>query len=248
MEAPQPSHSPSTGPLVEIGRKPRTSDCASCVILAGLREVGLPASTVGQLCQRLWLTRARRRQILFLEGNRATHVFALRKGRVKLTKTDASGGEHIVAVLESGALFGVNAMFGRDHGTSAEALGEVELCVGSKQEVEALLAEAPLFGVSLARYLQDPLDEARARQACLGTVGARARLAAWLLHEANKRGERRDEIPHDLTLADYGAVVGTSPETVCRVLRDLRERGVVEVLGSVIRILDPGRLRRFAKT
>jgi len=79
-------------------------------------------------------------------------------------------------------------------------------------------------------------------------VGARARLAAWLLHEANKRGERRDEIPHDLTLADYGAVVGTSPETVCRVLRDLRERGVVEVLGSVIRILDPGRLRRFAKT
>lgn len=234
--------------LVEIGRKPQTSDCANCMILRGLQEVGLPASTVGQLCERLWLTRARRRQILFLEGNRATHIFALRKGRVKLTKTDAAGGEHIVAVLESGALFGVNAMFGQDYGTSAEALGDAELCVGSKQEIEALLAEAPLFGVSLARYLQDQLDEARARQACLGTVGARARLAAWLLHEANKNGKLRDRIPHDLTLADYGAVVGTSPETVCRVLRDLRDRGVVEVLGSWIRIIDRGRLVRLART
>lgn len=234
--------------LIELGRKPRSADCANCVILRGLKEAGLPAGAVTKLCERLWLTHARRRQILFLEGNRATHVFALRSGRVKLTKTDAAGAEHIVAVLESGALFGVNAMFGRNHTTSAEALGDVDLCVGSKHEVEALLSEAPLFGVSLARYLQDQLDESRSRQACLGTVGARARLAAWLLHESSKDGQERDTIPHDLTLSDYGAVVGTSPETVCRVLREMRSRKVVEVGESQIRILDRGRLGRLART
>jgi CRP-like cAMP-binding protein len=230
------------------GRKPRSSDCAHCTVLKGLREAGLPDGTISALCDHLRLTRAKRRLLLFLEGNRASHLFVLRRGRVKLTKHDASGGEHIVEILQRGDLFGVEAVFGRDCGTSAEALEDVEVCVGGRTEIEALLAAAPSFGISLARYLVERLDGARARQACLGTVGARARLAAWLLHEVGRRGGDSGSIAHDLTLAEYGAVLGTSPETVCRTLGEFKRRGLVKVEGAQLRVLDQAKLRRLART
>ena len=230
------------------GRKPRTADCARCEILIGLRKSGLPASRTAALCERFWLTRARRRQLLFLERNRATHVFALRRGRVKLTKHDSAGNEHIVTVLETGALFGLDAMFDGEHGTSAEVLSEhAEICVGARPQIEALIAAAPGFGAALTRYVLRQLDDARSRQACLGTVGAKARFAAWLLHEAGRGGDGADTVPHDLTLAEYGAMLGTSAETVCRVLGDLRSRGLVAVEDARFRILEPSRLRLIAR-
>jgi CRP/FNR family transcriptional regulator len=234
--------------LAGTGRKPRSSDCARCLVLRGLREAGLPSATIGSLCEQLWLTRAKKRQLLFLEGNRATHLFVLRSGRVKLSRHDSAGTEHIVEILESGDVFGAEAVFDLPYGVSAEAMNDVEVCVGTRREVEALLEVAPSFGMSLARYLLRRLNDVRARQACLGTVGARARLAAWLLHETKRRGPDAQTTPHDLTLAEYGAILGTSPETVCRALKDLRQRGIVELRDGALRILDEGRLRRLART
>lgn len=234
--------------LATTARKPQSSDCARCLVLRGLQEAGLPASTIGSLCQQLWLTRAKRRQLLYLEGNRATHLFILRSGRVKLSRHDSAGSEHIVEVLESGDVFGTEAVFGLDYGVSAEAMTDAEVCVGTKEEIAALAQAAPTFGMSLARYLLVRLNDARARQACLGTVGARARLAAWLLNEVRRRGPASDSTPQDLTLAEYGAILGTSPETVCRALKDLRQRGVLETREGSIRILDEARLSRLART
>lgn len=247
MSRTPPGNETLAASLAATGRKPRSEDCRRCLVLRGLQEAGLPAATIGSLCERLWLTRARRRQLLFLEGNRATHLFVLRSGRVKLSRHDTGGTEHIVDVLTSGDLFGAEALFGEEYGTSAEAMTEVEVCVGTRAEVEALLDVAPSFGMSLARYLSSQLDLARARQACLGTVGARARLAAWLLNEVRRRGPQADSTPHDLTLAELGAILGTSPETVCRTLGDLRQRAIVAVEAGEIRIVDPARLARLAR-
>lgn len=247
MSRPPPEPSGASAGLVAGGRKPRSADCSRCLVLRGLREAGLPAAAISSLCEQLWLTRARRRQLLFLEGNRATHLFVLRRGRVKLSRHDSAGAEHIVDVLQAGDLFGAEAMFGADHGTSAEALNDVEVCVGSKQEIDALLERAPGFAISLSRYLLEQLNQARTRQACLGAVGVRARLAAWLLHEVARRGDETGSVPHDLTLAEYGAILGTSAETVCRALKELRGRELVEVDGGQLRVLDAGRLARMAR-
>ena len=248
MSRTPPHTSDLTSGLTAAACKPRSSDCSRCLVLRGLQRAGLPASAVGALCERLWLVRARRRQLLFLEGNRATHLFVLRGGRVKLSRHDQSGAEHIVEILESGAVFGSEAIFGMDYGASAEALQDAEVCVGTRQEIDALLDQAPSFALSLARYLQEQVNDARARQACLGAVGARGRLAAWLLHEVKRRDPSGDSTPYDLTLAEYGAILGTAPETVCRALKDLRTRGIVEVSDGVLRLLDEARLSRIARS
>lgn len=246
--SPSPFLPPATPGPPECRGKARTADCSRCAILVGLREAGVESSGLVRMCGSLWLSRARRRQILFMEGNRATHLYALRSGRVKLVKSDAVGREHIVGILGSGSLFGLGAVFGGEYSATAEVLTDAELCVCTRDEVSAFVAEAPKFGLSLARYVSARLDEARMRQACLGAVGSRARLAAYLLYEARPSGDGEGaKIPHDLTHAEYGGILGIAAETVCRGLAGFRSRGWIEVGDDNIRIHDRGALERVAR-
>lgn len=246
---PPPNFLPRDDPGPPAPRcKARTADCARCAVLRGLQEADVPPSDLVRMCGSLWLCRARRRQILFYEGNRATHLYALRSGRVKLVTHDVAGREHIVGVLGSGSLFGLGAVFGGEYSASAEVLTDAELCVCTREEVSAFLAEAPGFGLSLARYVHSRLDEARMRQACLGAVGSRARLASFLVYQARSSLDGpNDEVPHDLTLSEYGGILGVAPETVCRGLSGFRTRGWIEMSDGVIRIRDRGALERVAR-
>jgi DNA-binding IclR family transcriptional regulator len=54
-------------------------------------------------------------------------------------------------------------------------------------------------------------------------------------------------VANDLTLADLGGILGMSPETACRVLSNLKSRGIVETLPGGIRVRDVRRLRRVAR-
>ncbi len=77
--------------IARRGRKVRTSDCRKCFLLQSFRNAGLPATTIDALCEQMWLNRVHRRQILYVDGNRATHLYAIRSGKVKLVRPVASG-------------------------------------------------------------------------------------------------------------------------------------------------------------
>lgn len=229
------------------GRKARTSNCRNCVLLKGLRAAALPASTIHSICDRMWLNRVRRRQILYMEGNKPAHLYFIRAGRVKLVKLHASGREHVAAVLESGDLFGLEAVFDSAYATGAEALTDAELCLASGDELKRLMAEVPGFAVDLTRYLHRQLCRTREQQAWLGVPGASARLAGYILH-VSSRDDSTDDVtaPDDLTLRDLGGILGLSPETVCRARSELKVRGIIEMRDSTIRIRDIDSLQRVA--
>jgi len=229
-------------------RKARTSDCEHCVLLSSLRAEGVPAATCQAICDRMWLNRARRRQILYSEGNGATHLYAIRSGRVKLVRIDASGRARIATTLGSGDLFGFEAIFDYAYGTCAEALTDCELCLASADQLRKLMAEVPRVAVDLARYLHRQLSSARDRQAAIAATGASAKLAGYLLHSlsASNGADGDLSVARNLTLSDLGGILGMSPETVCRVLARLRTLGIVETLRTEIRVRDVESLRSMA--
>lgn len=229
--------------------KSRTADCRRCVIWNSLHAADLPDRTIRAICDRMWLNRARRHQVLFAEGNRATYLYAVRSGRVKLTRVEEEGREHVTAILESGDLFGFEAVFGAAYGAGAEAMADAELCLASGVELRELMREVPEVAVDLARYLHHQLERSRRRLTYLTAVGARAKLAGYLLHEilANGAAESEDPaLPRDLTLRELGGILGLSPETVCRALKSLEASAAIEAGGSVLRIRDLSALRRLA--
>jgi len=221
--------------------------------MGSLVEAGLPASTIEAVCQRMWLNRVRRNQILFAEGNRATYLYAVRSGRVKLVKVDAGGREHLTAVLEAGDLFGFEAVFDDAYTAGAEALIDGEVCVAAGGELKELMARVPRVAIDFARYLHHQLSRARQRQAYVTASGAQAKLAGYLLHELAASdpygGDPRDGetvLRQDLTLKDLGGILGLSPETVCRTLGTFTARGISRKHPGGILIQDLQALERLA--
>ena len=227
-------------------RKVRTADCRNCLILKSLRDAGLSPATIQAICDRMWLNRVRRRQILCTEGNRAAHLFAIRAGKVKLVKVDPTGREHVVSVLKSGDLFGLEAVFAGAYATGAEAMSDCEVCTADGDDLAKLMADVPRVAADLARYLHGRLLETLARQAYLGTPGARAKVAGYLLHELLRKEAKNHVVPHELTLRELGAVLGLTPETVCRTLGALRAERIIDVEPAVIPVRDVAALRRAA--
>jgi CRP/FNR family transcriptional regulator len=229
--------------------KVRTSDCRRCVLWNSLHEASLPERTIRAICDRMWLNRARRHQILFAEGNRASYLYAVRSGRVKLARVEEDGREHVTAILESGDLFGFEAVFGSEYGAGAEAMADCELCLASGSELRELMGRVPEVAVDLARYLHHQLERSRRRQTYLTALGARAKLAGYLLHELLENGAAEAEelvVPRDLTLRELGGVLGLSPETVCRALKSLEATEAIEADASALRVRDLATLRRLA--
>lgn len=243
-------------PRVQLGHaagdgKVRTADCRRCVIWNSLHEARLPERTIRAICDRMWLNRVRRRQILFAEGNRASYLYAIRSGRLKLSRVEVDGREHVTAILESGDLFGFEAVFGTAYGAGAEALADCELCLASGSELRELMGRVPEVAIDLARYLHHQLDRSRRRLAYLTALGARAKLAGYLLHELLENGAAEAEelvMPRDLTLRELGGILGLSPETVCRALKSLEATEAIEADASVLRVRDLAALRRLASS
>ncbi len=227
--------------------KVRTADCNHCLLLQSLHGGGVPGSTIQAICERMWLNRARRKQTLYSEGNGATHLYALRSGRVKLVRVDAFGRAHVAALLGSGDLFGIEAIFDDTYSTCAESLTDCELCLCSADQIRELMAQVPRMAGDLARYLHRQLALARDWQVVASAPSAQAKLASYLLHglpeDADLEGAR---VACDLKLRDLGGILGVSAETVCRALADLRTRGIIESGTSGIRVLDAEALRRLA--
>jgi CRP/FNR family transcriptional regulator len=195
----------------------------------------------------MWLHRARRGQTLYLEGNRAAHLYALRRGTVKIVKLDAHGREHVTAVLKTGALFGFEAAFDEAYATGAEAGAESELCLVTREELTALMDELPGFAFVLTACLYRHWVSTQRRQAYLANPGARARLAGYLLSRLPDGDlEPSPRVPHELTQRELGGILGLSPETVCRTMAALRSEGVIGMGSEEIVIREPDALLEFA--
>jgi CRP-like cAMP-binding protein len=129
-------------------------------------------------------------------------------------------------------------------GVSADAVADtaVQIKAVSLAHLRRWLLDQPA-GVqgmlrSLARQQKEWAEITLSRLA----MDAHARCAQWLLHQAEAGGascavqltQRKRQIAEQL---------GMAPETLSRILRDLREQGLIHGRGRTLKLVDPGRLR-----
>ncbi|KQP50009.1 Crp/Fnr family transcriptional regulator [Pseudorhodoferax sp. Leaf274] len=100
-----------------------------------------------------------------------------------------------------------------------------------------------------ARMLTD-LARAQRRQAeatlALLVQDAEARCAQWLLQHARRADDGRVGIALQQRKRSIAAQLGMAPETFSRVLRNLRERGLVLQSGALLLLPDPDGLQQIA--
>jgi CRP-like cAMP-binding protein len=161
-------------------------------------------------------------------------MYILQEGRVKVTKLSEDGREKILDFLEAGSFVGEMALLERGpRSASVKALAPVRVLALSRTDFISQLRKSPDLALAVIQELSRRLRSVNEQASSLSfqrvkerTMGLLERLAKDPVEE----GERR--ITPALTHQQIADMVGTSRETVTRVVKDLKETGWLQQEGK----------------
>lgn len=165
---------------------------------------------------------------LYTMAEPAKALHCIRHGAIKLVRFDAGGAQRIVRILKQNDIAGLESVFAPVHRHTAVAISEVHSCRISLTHLHQLIARHPGLARRLLEKSHEALQEADIWLSDLvsNAIPARVRLARLLLRLRD--GERI----HRLSLVDTGAILGLTPETVSRLLKELLGGGVLAKVGK----------------
>ncbi|NDD26954.1 MAG: Crp/Fnr family transcriptional regulator [Proteobacteria bacterium] len=193
--------------------------------------------------------RIRRDELIFLQGDPGQHFFIILEGRIRIFLQDARGREVILAVLGREDFFGEMSLFdGQCRSASAQAQQETRVyCIGH-EDFNHFLERTPAVSLKMLRYLSERLRHADAIIENLALLSVKGRLARLLADWGEKDGRSADgktvfRLPMPKT--EIAQMLGTSRETVSRMMSELHDEGVIELDKSLVRVAGLDRLRQI---
>lgn len=184
----------------------------------------------------------KKRQPFYLPGDPSSNVYLLKRGRVKLANTAASGKEVTFDILEPGEVFGeLEVLEGLPRETAAEALDDAMICVIRREDFDRYLAMHPNITVKLTKLIGLRLRRIQSRIEDLVFRDVPARLAHLLVELSKSDGAQEPggiRIKAKLTHQEMANLIGCSRETVSATLGQFRDEGLLQLEGRTITILD----------
>ncbi len=209
--------------------------------------------TTGQLDQLISIMNVRKYDAgayIFWEGDPADSVYLVRKGLVKLRKSTDDGKDLLLSILQPNDLMADIDAWDTTHRYSAQAMEPVEVGVISRLQLELLMSKSGEFAFRFAMWMSLMHRQTESKLRDLLMLGKQGALASTLIRLSNSFGIMQEDgilIDIKLTNTELAELVGTTRESVNRMLSALKDEGVVECLaGGMIRILDLGALRLTA--
>jgi len=162
-------------------------------------------------------------------ADQANAVYCVRQGAIKLLRYDVSGNQRIVRFLKKGDVVGLDSVFTDEQQHTAIALTPTQLCRIPMKHFKDFIANHPALQLRLLEKTQEALRETDSwlSELVSNTVPAKVRLARLLLQLRIGESDR----VHRLSLADFGGILGITPETVSRLLNELGEAGILVKTG-----------------
>ena len=185
-----------------------------------------------------------REAVLFREGERASGMYIVLEGVVKVIRISPEGRETILHLVRHGNTIGEAAVF--QQGTfpsTAVAVSPVRLLFLQAETVVRMVTENPGLALRMLAVLSLRLRMFSHKVAAQGQGGAARRLAAYLLHRTQIEGKA--DIQLGVSREVLANLLGLARETLSRQLSSLADRGVVELSGKRILVLDEAALRQI---
>jgi len=168
--------------------------------------------------------------VLMRQGEPGTCLFVLLRGLVKASVTTEAGNETILEIRGRGDVVGEFAILDdKDRSATVGALTEVSAVRVEKAAYFALSRDNPLIAHKMAQTLVAKIRSVIDVHASVRGQQARHRIANLLCGLAERLSQPPDPdgIALPLTQSDLAALAGVAESTVERVLRELREQGIV---------------------
>ena len=183
--------------------------------------------------------------VIFWEGDVETHLFYLQYGWLKVIKTGNDGREQILRFLGPSEIFNEIGVFARrPNPATAMALEEVGIWLIPRPALEQILFTHPHTAVRLLENMADRFINLVDLTADLSLRTVEGRLAKLLLEQADDDIISRRRWT---TQTELAARLGTVPDVLSRVMREMTREGLIEMGKGSIRIMDRPRLSDRAR-
>ncbi len=180
--------------------------------------------------------------VVFFENEEGDFFFMILEGRIKVTILGDDGREIILSVLGAGDFFGEMALLDNEpRSATAIAIEESELLSLHRTDFQNVIADNRGIMSALIRILTARLRRANHQISTLALLDVYGRVARVMLDMAREEGKRLKDGRIAFRRATHQEIanrIGTTRETVTRMLKDLERHGLIRVEGKEI-VLQP---------
>ncbi|MBN1291024.1 MAG: Crp/Fnr family transcriptional regulator [Candidatus Latescibacteria bacterium] len=181
-------------------------------------------------------------QIILLEDEDGDTLFIILQGKVKVTTFSESGKEVIFSILNEGDFFGeMSLLDGKPRSATVVSMDNAKIQMIRRVEFYRLLEDHPRIALRLLEELASRLRKADERIESLAILDVTGRIAGILLQLADERGVRDTNevlIKSRPTHQELANMVGTTRETVTRVLKQLEDKDYIMMNGKDVTIFN----------
>lgn len=207
--------------------------------LADVMPKQLPALDLQSPLNRHMAGKSRREyqtgESIFSQGDRATSVFYIQCGKVKLTVVSMSGKEAVIAHLSAASFFGEAALSGEAvRSSSAYALEASTIVRIDKMAMQDLLHREPRFAGKFLEYLLSRNSRIQADLVDQLFNSSEKRLARLLMMMANF-GQESAPIPviAKISQETLAEMIGTTRSRVSHFMNKFRKLGLITYNGHI---------------
>lgn len=195
----------------------------------------------------------KKKSIIFHEGSDKESIYVVQEGLVKAFKTDAEGHEQIVNFLGPGNMFPHTGFFLLSaYPATTEAVVDTRVLAMPLSSFEQVIASTPAIAIKVLRVMSETIQELQGKLQELTGQDIQVRLTSFLLGMGMKQGKELPDGSISITLPvthqELANTIGTTRETVTRLLAQLKKEGLLEADRKGFRIPKPEQLRQWGKS
>lgn len=225
--------------------------CSNCDCpfqeIRALNGSGLSAELQCMLDDSVQRVTFRAGEILFMQGQPSSCLFAVSDGMVKICAHNADGREQIVGLSSPQSLLvGLQSMNDERYAYSAIAATNVRACKVNHRTLLERVRDTGDLAMRLIHAMNAQLAHSRALMEVLGHKCAAAKIASFILLMTPKSEKANGGFALPFSRLEIASLLGLSEETVCRLMANMRREGAIHAPRGRIEIRDWDRLYAIA--
>lgn len=176
--------------------------------------------------------------LIYKEGARSNKIYLIQKGVVKSYKMNGNGKELITALYKADDFLGFTS-FAKSiiYQESVMAVEDVQVAAISKNALKEIIGNNKEVSVEILNLLSDNISDIKKQLLQMAYGSVRKKTASTILQFA-KILDKKPEDAIKISRYDLASVAGIAPESLIRTLSGFKKKGLIEIKGRNIRILD----------
>ena len=184
---------------------------------------------------------------LFFQGENAEHFYMVISGQIKLTRLTPDGNEKVIEIIMPGQTFAEAVMFMKreDYPVTATAVAPTSVISFSNRCFMQILRNSNETCIHLLGDLAGRLRGRLQEIENLTMKNATYRVVRYFILQLEGRGDNKHMLELPIQKQLIASRLSITPETLSRILHNLKDSGIIENKGKTIVIPDFDRLKDY---